>query len=47
MARAAAPPLQHVEAAQVFDEPFDHPLWVKRVGRGIQGCDGTPTLQTV
>ena len=23
-------PLQHVEAVRIFDEPFDHPLWVKR-----------------
>ncbi len=23
-------PLQHVEAARIFDEPFDHPLWTKR-----------------
>jgi alpha-ketoglutarate-dependent taurine dioxygenase len=23
-------PLQHVAAVQIFDEPFDHPLWVKR-----------------
>jgi alpha-ketoglutarate-dependent taurine dioxygenase len=23
-------PVQHVEAVRIFDEPFDHPLWVKR-----------------
>jgi alpha-ketoglutarate-dependent taurine dioxygenase len=23
-------PGQHVEAVRIFDEPFDHPLWVKR-----------------
>jgi alpha-ketoglutarate-dependent taurine dioxygenase len=23
-------PLQHVAAVRIFDEPFDHPLWVKR-----------------
>lgn len=23
-------PLQHVEAVRIFDEPFDHPLWVNR-----------------
>jgi alpha-ketoglutarate-dependent taurine dioxygenase len=23
-------PRQHVEAVRIFDEPFDHPLWVKR-----------------
>jgi alpha-ketoglutarate-dependent taurine dioxygenase len=23
-------PLQHVEAVRIFDEPFDHPLWVHR-----------------
>ncbi len=23
-------PLQHVEAVRLFDEPFDHPLWVNR-----------------
>jgi alpha-ketoglutarate-dependent taurine dioxygenase len=23
-------PLQHVAAARIFDEPFDHPLWTKR-----------------
>jgi alpha-ketoglutarate-dependent taurine dioxygenase len=23
-------PLQHVEAARIFDEPFDHPIWVNR-----------------
>ena len=24
------PPLQHVEAMRIFDEAFDHPLWVNR-----------------
>jgi alpha-ketoglutarate-dependent taurine dioxygenase len=23
-------PLQHVEAVRIFDEPFDHPKWLKR-----------------
>jgi alpha-ketoglutarate-dependent taurine dioxygenase len=23
-------PLQHVDAVRIFDEPFDHPLWVNR-----------------
>jgi alpha-ketoglutarate-dependent taurine dioxygenase len=23
-------PLQHVEAVRIFDEPFDHPKWVRR-----------------
>jgi hypothetical protein len=23
-------PLQHVAAVRIFDQPFDHPLWVNR-----------------